>query len=73
MVESTLAYLIVNNSFVLAGAIVAMFRSSNCSKLLCGRCLEIDNIQHTTDTVQTYSIPSNVSGNPISLQESEMK
>ena len=46
MPDSTLMYLIINNSFVLAGAIVAMFRSSNCSRLLCGQCLEVDNLQH---------------------------
>ena len=50
MPDPTLLYLIVNDAFILAGAIVAMLRQSNCSKFICGSCLEIDNVSHNPET-----------------------
>ena len=44
--DSAMAYLVINNSFILAGAIIAMVKNSNCSKFMCARCIEIDNVSH---------------------------
>ena len=63
--DSAMAYLIINNSFILAGAIIAMVKNSTCSRFfLCGSCFEIDNLSHqetvshqptTTDIITAQS------------------
>ena len=50
-IDTAMAYLIINNSFILAGGILAMIRTSNCSKFLCARCIEIDNVSHQETTL----------------------
>ena len=47
MVSEAILMLIVNNSFILAGACVRYLGDSTCMKMLCCRgALEIDDLRH---------------------------
>ena len=53
MVSDVILTLIVNQTAYVAIILIQAFKSSNCSKFLCGSCLEVDDMTHAPSAQQS--------------------
>ena len=68
MVSDVILTLIINQTAYLGIAIVQAFNHSNCSKVLCGKCIEVDEYHPKSiskDDLEELPAP------PIPLQENK--
>lgn len=75
MVSDVILTLIINQIAYVSIMLIQSIKSSNCSKFLCGSCLEVDDLTHEKSTQDNQEQVSNVGATAVSgsIQPLEMK